>query len=164
MLNNVALREKYNRPILHRRWFHPSSAGMAAGFVITCLLDERRCPEHCCRACHELLWVAKRYGRTRLVRRFGAIFIGNANPAALAKTAAVKSTLETGLSSFPTLLQYKSIAAGVRFVEVNERFTTRLCSRCSDSPICGRKVSQILEYECECEPDGSCCHLRVPCR
>ena len=71
---------------------------------------------------------------TGLVKRYGAIFIGNVNAAGLARTGMAKSVLDAGWSAFRTMLQYKSIAAGVWFEEVDERFTTQICSSCGDKP------------------------------
>jgi len=67
---------------------------------------------------------------TRLVRRNDAIYVGNVNAAAMAKTKRGKSSLDAGWSMFRTLLRYKCDDAGVRFVEVDERYTTRTCSDC----------------------------------
>lgn len=67
---------------------------------------------------------------TGLSKRFGAIVVGNVDVAALAKTGLAKSVLDAGWSSLRTTLQYESIAAGVWFEEVDERFTTQLGSTC----------------------------------
>lgn len=91
---------------------------------------------------------------TGLVRRFGAIFVGNVNAAALAKTGMAKSVLDAGWSSFRTMLQYKSIAAGVLFEEVNEAFSTQTCSSCGGLPesrpkgIAGLGIREWICTEC----------------
>jgi IS605 OrfB family transposase len=82
---------------------------------------------------------------TRLVKKHGAIFVGNVNAAGLAKTKMAKSVLDAGWSTFRTMLQYKSIAAGVLFEEINEAYSTQTCSTCGCLPESGRKVSQVLE-------------------
>ena len=71
---------------------------------------------------------------TRLVKEHGAIFVGNVNASGLAKTRMAKSVLDAGWSMFRTMLQYKSIAAGVLFEEVNEAFSTQTCSSCGGLP------------------------------
>ena len=71
---------------------------------------------------------------TRLVKEHGAIFVGNVNACGLAKTRMAKSVLDAGWSTFRTMLQYKSIAAGVLFEQVNEAFSTQTCSSCGCLP------------------------------
>ena len=67
---------------------------------------------------------------TRLVNGYGAIFVGNVNASALAKTNQAKSVLDAGWSAFRTMLQYKCDRAGVWFDEVNEADSTQTCSEC----------------------------------
>lgn len=71
---------------------------------------------------------------TRLVREFDYIAVGNVNAAGLAKTNMAKSVLDAGWSSFRGMLKYKSIATGAWYEEVNERFTTQVCSNCGALP------------------------------
>jgi IS605 OrfB family transposase len=68
---------------------------------------------------------------TRLVKSHGAIFVGNVNASALAKTGQAKSVLDAGWSTFRTMLRYKCDGAGVWFEEVNEAFSTQTCSVCN---------------------------------
>jgi IS605 OrfB family transposase len=68
---------------------------------------------------------------TRLVRENAAIFVGNVNASKLAKTTMAKSVMDAGWSQFRTYLAYKAIGHGVMFQEVDERFTTQVCSECS---------------------------------
>ena len=49
---------------------------------------------------------------TTLVEEYGAIFIGNVNASALARTRMAKSALDAGWSLFRTMLQYKCDYAG----------------------------------------------------
>jgi IS605 OrfB family transposase len=67
---------------------------------------------------------------TRLVRENAVIFVGNVNASDLAKTKMAKSVLDAGWSAFRIMLAYKAIAHRVWFEEVNERFTTQVCSEC----------------------------------
>jgi len=68
---------------------------------------------------------------TRLVRQHGAIFVGNVSATGLVKTPHAKSVLDAGWSAFRTMLRYKCDFAGVTFAEVNEEFSTQVCSACS---------------------------------
>jgi transposase len=67
---------------------------------------------------------------TRLSREYAFIAVGNVNASALAKTKMAKSVLDAGWSAFRGMLRYKA----VRFVEVDERFTTQTCSQCGALP------------------------------
>ncbi|RJG09542.1 RNA-guided endonuclease InsQ/TnpB family protein [Massilia cavernae] len=66
----------------------------------------------------------------RLVVGHGAIFVGNVNAGALAKTRMAKSVSDAGWSQFRTMLSYKCDSAGVWFDEVNEAYSTQDCSAC----------------------------------
>jgi IS605 OrfB family transposase len=68
---------------------------------------------------------------TRLVKANGAIFVGDVNASALAKTRQAKSVLDAGWSAFRTMLLYKCDDAGVWFDEVDEAFSTQTCSVCN---------------------------------
>lgn len=88
---------------------------------------------------------------TQLVRDHAAIFVGNVNAGGLAKTKLAKSVLDAGWSAFRTMLQYKSDDAGVWFEEVNEAYTTQVCSCCGAIPASspkGRAGLRIREWEC----------------
>jgi putative transposase len=67
---------------------------------------------------------------TRLVREFDYIAVGNVNAAGLAKTRLAKSVLDAGWSSFRHMLRYKATARGAWYEEVNESFSSRVCSSC----------------------------------
>jgi len=71
---------------------------------------------------------------TRIVREFDYIAVGNVDAARLAKTSMAKSVLDAGWSSFRNMLRYKSIATGAWFEEVDERFTSQVCSSCRSLP------------------------------
>ena len=68
---------------------------------------------------------------TALVRKHGALFVGDVNASALAKTPAAKSVLDAGWSAFRTMLQYKCDDAGRWFRQVNEAYSSQDCSVCS---------------------------------
>jgi len=86
---------------------------------------------------------------TALVRKHGAIFVGNVNAAGLAKTKHAKSVLDAGWSTFRTMLLYKCDGAGVWFEEVDEAYSTQDCSTCgARSGPKGLKDLGIREWIC----------------
>jgi putative transposase len=86
---------------------------------------------------------------TGLVKANGAIFVGNVNASALAKTRLAKSVLDAGWSTFRTMLLYKCDDAGVWFDQVDEAFSTQTCSRCnSRAGPKGRKDLGIRGWQC----------------
>lgn len=67
---------------------------------------------------------------TAIVRKHGAIYVGDVSSTRLAKTRMAKAVLDAGWRTLKTQLQYKGHWAG-RVVEVvSERNTTRVCSNC----------------------------------
>lgn len=89
-----------------------------------------------------------------LVKNNAIIIIGNLNAGKLVKTKMAKSVLDTGFGAFKTMLRYKSGNAGVWFEEVDEKYTTQICSCCgriSGSSPKGRADLGIREWQCaEC--------------
>ncbi len=94
---------------------------------------------------------------TRLVADNAAIFVGNVNPARLAKTRMAKSVLDAGWSAFKTMLAYKAMARQVWFEEIDERNTTRTCSECAalsgPKGIAGLGIREWVCCECGCAHD-----------
>lgn len=91
-----------------------------------------------------------KYSR-QLVNNNAAIFVGNVNSKALAKTKMAKSVLDAGWGILKTMLEYKCAHAGVVFEEVNESYTTQTCSSCGDIPASspkGRAGLRIREWSC----------------
>ena len=70
----------------------------------------------------------------RVVREFDVIAVGNVNAAGLAKTSMAKSVLDAAWSSFRNMLKYKSMATGAWYEEIDERFTSQVCSDCGALP------------------------------
>lgn len=70
----------------------------------------------------------------KIVRRFDYIAVGNINAAGLAKTSMAKSVLDSGWSTFRSMLAYKAVRHGAWFEEVSEAFSTQVCSSCGDKP------------------------------
>ena len=70
---------------------------------------------------------------TRLVKSgYAAIFVGNVNAPTLARSGHGKSVLDAGWSALRTMLRYKCDDAGVWFEEIDEAFSTRICSACNN--------------------------------
>lgn len=67
---------------------------------------------------------------TGLVASHQAIFVGDVDAQALAKTKMAKSVLDAGWSAFRTMLQYKCDDAGVWFKNLDEKFSSQVCSAC----------------------------------
>jgi len=90
---------------------------------------------------------------TELVRENALIVVGDLSAKKLVKTKMAKSVLDASFSALKTMLKYKCENAGVMFEEVNERFTTQICSCCGEitagSPK-GRADLRIRVWECEC--------------
>jgi IS605 OrfB family transposase len=71
---------------------------------------------------------------TMLVRRYGAIFVGDISSQKLIKTNMAKSVFDAGWSQFKTMLDHKCHQAGVVFEVVDESYTTQICSHCGSIP------------------------------
>ena len=86
------------------------------------------------------------------MRENALIVVGDLSAKKLVKTKMAKSVLDTGFSALKTMLKYKCENAGVLFEEVNERFTTQMCSCCGEvtaSSPKGRTDLRIRVWECE---------------
>jgi putative transposase len=97
---------------------------------------------------------------SRLVRDFDYIAVGDVKASALAKTPMAKSVLDAGWSSFRDLLAYKAVKHGAWFEEVDERFTTQVCSGCGEMPDSRPKgIADLGVREWQCSVCG-CNHDR----
>jgi len=94
---------------------------------------------------------------TALVKQYGAVFVGNVNAAALAKTRMAKSVLDAGWSTFRTMLRYKCDDAGVWFDEVPEMHSTVTCSACESrtgpSGLVGLRMREWTCHACGASHD-----------
>jgi IS605 OrfB family transposase len=96
----------------------------------------------------------------RIVREFDYIAVGNVNAAGLAQTSMAKSVFDASWSSFRSKLAYKAVKHGAWFEEVNECFTSQVCSNCGtlpDSRPKGIADLGIREWTCS---DCGCVHDR----
>lgn len=88
---------------------------------------------------------------SKLVQENAAIFVGNVSSTSLVKTKMARSVLDAGWSTLKTMLEYKGTHAGIVFEEVNEAYTTRMCSSCGGIPSSspkGRAGLRIREWTC----------------
>ncbi|MFV5382535.1 RNA-guided endonuclease InsQ/TnpB family protein [Acinetobacter towneri] len=88
---------------------------------------------------------------TKLVNENALIIVGDLNAKKLVKTKMAKSVLDTGFSALKTTLKYKCENAGVLFEEVQEAYTTQICSCCGEITSSSPKGSTdlgIREWEC----------------
>jgi putative transposase len=69
-----------------------------------------------------------------IVAEYDYIVVGNVNAQGLAKTSMAKSVYDISWSSFRTQLAYKAVKHGAWFEEVDERFTSQVCSCCGNMP------------------------------
>jgi len=86
---------------------------------------------------------------TRLARENRRICVGNVNSCGLARTSLAKSVLDAGWSQFRSHLRYKAIRHGGEYIEVDERFSTQVCSACAarGGPK-GREGLGVREWTC----------------
>jgi putative transposase len=67
---------------------------------------------------------------TRLVQEHGAIYVGDVSSSQLGRTRMAKSVYDASWSTFRGMLRYKASRHGVQYKEVDERFSTQICSHC----------------------------------
>lgn len=70
----------------------------------------------------------------RIVREFDYIAVGNVSASKLAKSSMAKSVADASWSSFRAMLAYKAVKHGAWFEEVNESFSSQVCSSCGTLP------------------------------
>lgn len=88
---------------------------------------------------------------TRIVRENQLIAVGNVSSSKLAKTRMAKSVLDAGWSSFRHMLRYKSARRQAVYVDVDERWSSQVCSDCGSMPDSrprGIAGLGIREWEC----------------
>jgi len=95
----------------------------------------------------------------RIVREFDYIAVGNVNAAGLARTKMAKSVLDASWSSFRSMLAYKAVKHGARYEEVDERYSSQVCSSCGSLPdsrpngIADLGIRQWICSDCGCVHD-----------
>jgi hypothetical protein len=75
--------------------------------------------------------------------------VGNVNSCGLARTSLAKSVLDAGWSQLRSHLRYKALRHGGEYIEVDERFSTQVCSACAarGGPQ-GREDLGVREWVC----------------
>lgn len=86
---------------------------------------------------------------TRLIKENKFIAVGNVNSSKLAKTNMAKSVGDASWYEFRTMLEYKAIRRQVKFVVVNEAYTSVTCSVCNNrTGPQGLEGLRMREWEC----------------
>ena len=70
----------------------------------------------------------------QIVRDFDYIVVGNVSSSKLAKTSMAKSVADASWSSFRLMLAYQAVKQGAWYEEVNESFSSQVCSSCGTLP------------------------------
>ncbi len=87
----------------------------------------------------------------KIARENALIAIGNVNSSKLAKTRMAKSVLDAGWSMFRSQLDYKASRHRAVYLNVDEKFTTQMCSSCGvipDSSPKGMSALGVRTWEC----------------
>lgn len=88
----------------------------------------------------------------KIAAEYGLIVVGDVSPSKIARTNLAKSVLDAGWSNFKRMLSYKAIMHGGSVLEVSERNTSRMCSRCGVIPGSspkGRGSLGMREWRCD---------------
>lgn len=109
------------------------------------------------RAIHAKIANARRHHlhewSTKITRENALIVVGDVSPSKLAKTKMAKSIFDAGWTMLRNQLRYKASRHGARFVEVDERWTSQVCSRCGGNPDSSPKgmgALGIRRWTCSC--------------
>jgi putative transposase len=70
----------------------------------------------------------------RIARANALIAVGNVSSPSLAKTRMAKSVYDAGWAMFRAQLRYKASRHGAVFLDIDEKFTTQVCSSCGAIP------------------------------
>jgi putative transposase len=70
-----------------------------------------------------------------LAKKYGLVVVGDVSPSKLARTNMAKSINDVGWSTLKGMLSWKlRLRSGGRMIEVNEAYTTQVCSECGCLP------------------------------
>lgn len=91
---------------------------------------------------------------TQIARENALMAVGNVSSSQLVKTRMAKSILDVSWSIFRAQLRYKASRHGAVYLDVDERFTTQVCSACGCNPASSPKGMGALGIRswtcCEC--------------
>jgi putative transposase len=91
-----------------------------------------------------------------LAEEFGTIVVGDVSPKQMAKTRMAKSVYDAGWAGFKTMISYKAMMHGRRMLEVNEAYTTQVCSACGCLPASRPKgIADLGIRRWECRDCGT---------
>ena len=112
------------------------------------------------RAIHAKIANARRHHlheqSTRIARENQLIAVGNVSASKLAKTRMAKSVLDAGWASFRHMLRYKSARRQAVYVDVDERWSSQVCSTCGTMPASRpRGIADLGIREWECSDCGT---------
>lgn len=89
---------------------------------------------------------------TDIVHEFGTIFVGDVKSRdIIAKPKMAKSVYDAGWFQLKTFIKYKALAKGSTYMEVNEKYSTQICSECgciSSSSPKGIKGLSVRGWTC----------------
>lgn len=92
----------------------------------------------------------------RIVKEYGFIAVGDVSPSKLAKTKMAKRTLDASLAGLKHMLSYKALMRGGMCLEVNEAWTSQVCSCCGVLPNGRPKgIADLGKREWTCEECGT---------
>jgi len=92
----------------------------------------------------------------RLVQQNRLVAVGNVSAAKLAKTRMAKSVYDASWSTLRHQLRYKAVRHGAVYVEVDERWSSQLCSACGSLPLSRPKgIAQLGVRHWTCSDCGA---------
>ena len=93
---------------------------------------------------------------SKVVERYGAIYVGNVSASSLGKTRMAKSVYDAGWSTFREMLRYKASRHGASFAIVDESFSSQRCSTCGIIPTSSPKgIADVGVREWRCSSCGA---------
>jgi putative transposase len=93
---------------------------------------------------------------TRIVNNNSFIAVGKIEPMRLVKSKMAKSIMDASWSMFSAFLRYKAIGRGATYIQVDERWSSQLCSTCGAKPASRpRGIAQLGMRSWKCDSCGT---------